>query len=46
LLLAVMVAVLTGLRVLPRYVAISPWWIGLLSAVVVVGTVYWALREV
>lgn len=43
--LLVMVALLTALQALPRYVAIAPSLAWGLSALVVVGAIYWALRH-
>ncbi len=42
--LLVMVALLTLIQVLPRYVALAPSLGWGLSALVVVGAIYWALR--
>lgn len=43
--LLVMVALLTAIQVLPQYVALAPSLSWGLSALVVVGAVYWALHD-
>lgn len=43
--LLIMVALLTAIQVLPRYVALAPSLGWGLSALVVVGAIYWALQD-